>query len=228
MTPRLDQLLPAQLALWPQLAPCAGLRYVLYGGTAITLWLGHRVSVDFDFFTDQPLDRKRLRAALPWLKRSLVIQDRPETLTVLASPDTARCDTVKVSFFGGIGFGRVGEPSLTADGVAWVASLEDLMASKLKVMLQRISSKDYLDVAALLDAGVDLAVGLAAARALWGDAFQPMESLKALAYFEGGDLATLPATVRQKLIAAAARVAHLPLIPRKSTRLSPDEQPYDQ
>lgn len=221
MTPRLDVLPPVQRALWPQLAPCAKLGCVLYGGTALALRLGHRVSVDFDFFTDQPLDRPGLYAALPWLTRSLVVQDRPETLTVLASPDDRR-ETVKVSFFGRIDFGRVGDPGLTDDGVAWIASLEDLLATKLKTLLQRISAKDYLDVAAILDAGVDLATGLAAARALWGDAFQPMESLKALGYFEGGDLDALPAAVRQKLIAAVVQVARLPPIPKKSNRLLPD------
>lgn len=32
------------------------LGFALYGGTAIALRLGHRTSVDFDFFNDRPLD----------------------------------------------------------------------------------------------------------------------------------------------------------------------------
>jgi hypothetical protein len=47
---------PAQQRLWPMLRPTAALGLVLYGGTAIALRLGHRVSVDFDFFTDRSLD----------------------------------------------------------------------------------------------------------------------------------------------------------------------------
>lgn len=50
-TPRLDVLPPAQQALWPRLRAAAGLGFVLYGGTAIALRLGHRASVDFDFFS---------------------------------------------------------------------------------------------------------------------------------------------------------------------------------
>ncbi len=48
LAPRLDVLSAAQRALWPELA---GLPrgFVLYGGTALALRLGHRVSVDFDF-----------------------------------------------------------------------------------------------------------------------------------------------------------------------------------
>ena len=74
--PRLDILPPAQLRLWPELRPATGLGFVLYGGTAIALRLGHRISVDFDFFSDQPLDRDALHAAFPFLAQSTVLQDQ--------------------------------------------------------------------------------------------------------------------------------------------------------
>lgn len=48
--PHLHTLPEAQQALWPGLKPALGLGFVLYGGTAIALRLGHRISVDFDFF----------------------------------------------------------------------------------------------------------------------------------------------------------------------------------
>src|SRR6185295_15501668 len=47
---RLDILPAAQREIWPNLSPAPGLSFVLYGGTAIALFLGHRQSVDFDFF----------------------------------------------------------------------------------------------------------------------------------------------------------------------------------
>jgi len=40
----------AQQRLWPELRKAADLGFVLYGGTAIALRLGHKISVDFDFF----------------------------------------------------------------------------------------------------------------------------------------------------------------------------------
>lgn len=49
--PRLDILLAVQRALWPRLAEVSRDSFVLYGGTAVALYLGHRESVDFDFFT---------------------------------------------------------------------------------------------------------------------------------------------------------------------------------
>jgi hypothetical protein len=47
--PRLDILPPAQKRLWPELSATPE-AFTLYGGTAIGLRLGHRTSVDFDFF----------------------------------------------------------------------------------------------------------------------------------------------------------------------------------
>lgn len=131
-----------------------------------------------------------------------------------------RHDEIKVSFFGGIGFGRMGVPELTADGVAQVASRDDLMATKLKVLLQRVEAKDYSDIVALLTRGVPLDRGLAGARLLFGPAFQPSECLKALVYFQGGDLDTLSLDSQRTLIDAAAAVGPLPQIALASHTLT--------
>lgn len=217
---RLDVLPPAQRAVWHELRGIKTLGWVLYGGTAIALRLGHRASVDFDFFNDKPLDRAPLTGACPMLAGSRVLQDRPDTLTVLMPVDDVASGTVKVSFFGGIDVGRVGDPAITADGVMQVASADDLFAHKLKVLLQRVEAKDYLDVAALVDAGLRLDRALASASTLFGPAFQPSESLKALVYFEGGDLDTVPPPVRRTLIAAAREVGALPPVPRIARTLA--------
>ena len=63
-SPRLDILPDEQRALWPELARVPK-SFVLYGGTAVAIRLGHRTSVDFDFFSSEPLDFDEL-FALPW------------------------------------------------------------------------------------------------------------------------------------------------------------------
>jgi hypothetical protein len=210
--PLWDILPPAQKDLWPVLRPAADQGFVLYGGTAIALRLGHRASVDFDLFTDRPLDKERLRRDLVFLRDALVLQDNPETLTVLSSNLPSSAGPVKVSFFGSIDIGRVGSPERTEDGVMLVASSLDLLALKLKVILQRVEAKDYRDIAALLRSGLPLDKGLGAARALYGHAFQPAECLKALVYFEGGDMAALSADVKEALIEAVRQVGKLPKV----------------
>jgi hypothetical protein len=148
----------------------------------------------------------------------MTLQDAQNSLTVLAGKPGQ--SGVKFSFFGGIAFGRVAGPAMTRDGVVRVASAVDLLATKLKVLLQRVEAKDYRDIAALLRARAGLARGLAAARVLFGPSFQPSEALKALVYFEGGDLADLSQVDRQTLLAATRRVVRLPSMALASTRLS--------
>jgi len=219
-------ILPAeQQQTWPYLAPLVPLGFVLYGGTAIALRLGHRASVDFDFFLDQPWRKSLVLKTIPFLAHAQTVQDTPDTWTVLALPPGApgaSPNPVKLSFFGAITLGRIGEPELTVDGVVCVASREDLLAHKLKVMLQRVEAKDYIVVAALLRSGVALETGLAGAVTLFGPNFQPTVSLKALVYFSGGNLAILPASDRATLTAAVAAVnlsAGLPTVPRRSSSL---------
>jgi hypothetical protein len=209
-TPHFEILPPAQRSLWPALAPAAQFGFVLYGGTAIALRLGHRASIDFDFFSSQHLDRDAIRSTLPFTATATVLQDERNTWTLLVDNNNRDSATVKVSFFGLPGLGRVMRPEATDDGVLQVASLDDLMAAKLKVILHRAEAKDYRDIAAMLDAGIDLAKGLATARLTYGPNFQPSESLKALVYYEDGDLHTLGKHERERLVDAAIAVRELP------------------
>lgn len=204
---------PAQRRLWPRLRPSVALGFVLYGGTAVSLHLGHRRSLDFDFFHDRPLDVAALRESFAFMASAQTLQQTQDTLVVLAAG-------VKISFFGGLRFGRVGDPLLTRDAVVEIASREDLMAHKLKVILQRAEKKDYEDIAALLRAGVSLAHGLAAARLFFGAAFQPAECLRALTFFKDGDLPRLAKTDQRSLIAAAAAVGDLPRVTLRSRSLA--------
>lgn len=203
-----DVLPAAQRQLWATLGKTRELGQVLYGGTAIALRLGHRQSVDFDFFSDLALDKRAVRHISPLIESAAVLQDEVDTLT-LAVEIPGAAEPVKVSFFGGITFGRVGEPDVAENG-ALVASLADLMATKLKALLERVEAKDYRDVAALLRGGVDLPNGLAAAALLFKPTFQPSECLKALVYFKGGDLDTVPPPDRMVLRETVAAVKELP------------------
>ena len=103
-TPRLDVLPNAQRALWPALAGIPD-AFVLYGGTALALRLGHRASVDFDFFVSAAVELDTL-FELPLLAGAEVLQRAPDTLTV--STKLAAGHPVRVSVFVGIDIGRVG------------------------------------------------------------------------------------------------------------------------
>ena len=199
LEPILDILPKAQRELWPALVEVPD-NFVLYGGTALALRLGHRSSVDFDFFSSQTLDTEALYK-IPFIANAEVLQREPTALTLSVNPP----DPVKVSFFGDIGFGRVSGPAQTADGVLAVASLLDLFGTKLKVLLQRVAARDYLDLAAILRAGIPLQDGLGAAVALYGNEFPPIDAVKALAYYEEDVAGQVDATTRRYLTHQASR-----------------------
>jgi hypothetical protein len=50
LDPKFEVLPAAQQQIWNVLAAAPRLGFVLYGGTAIALHLGHRRSIDFEFF----------------------------------------------------------------------------------------------------------------------------------------------------------------------------------
>ena len=60
--------------------------------------------------------------------------------------------------------------------------------------------------------GISLPSALAAAQALYGASFNPQITLKALSYFEDGDLRTLPEESKLRL-ATAARSVDLDRVP---------------
>jgi hypothetical protein len=218
--PHLEALPAAQVRFWPELRAVPKW-FVLYGGTAITLRLGHRQSVDFDFFATRDFSPAEIARSIPWLAKCRRMQSEPNTLTV----SIRRRGTVKVSFLGGLSIGRVGHPDLTADGTLLVASLLDLAATKVAVLQQRSEKKDYLDLAALLEHGVKLSDALAAASALYGKELNPMISLKALTYFGDGDLHELPTSVKERLLQAARDVTRIPRRARVSSAITPRRVP---
>ncbi len=201
MKPHLEILPPSQRAFWDEHARSVSPGWVLYGGTAIALRYGHRTSVDFDFFSDHELDEDRLRRDLDPLRDGTVVVRRPDTLIVAAPVGGGE---VRLSFFGSVDFGRVDEPDQLA-GKFPIASPLDLLATKLKVLLQRIEAKDYLDVEVLLRAGLSLNQGASAALALFPDQINPMDMAKAVGWFKEGNLdALLSEGVREFLTAASA------------------------
>jgi SHS2 domain-containing protein len=218
--PRLDVLPTAQRALWPELAAVSEQHFVLYGGTAIALYLGHRESIDFDFFTERQYLPEELIAKFRFLEGAEFLQMQADTLTAVTATGKYE-QQVKLSFFGDLTFGRLENPRRTPDGVLQIASPQDLLAHTLKTLLQRVDTKDYIDIDALLSSGLDLAMGCAGAHALF-DAFAPQECLKALTYFKDEELHSLSASLQQRLVHAVAGVKSIPNVLIKARQLAAD------
>jgi predicted nucleotidyltransferase component of viral defense system len=173
-TPKLEILPFAQRKLWNELKDTPE-EFVLYGGTALALRLGHRSSEDFDFFSNQSFAPDVLRKAMD------------------------RGGPVKVSFFGGLMLNRVQDPDVAPDNGIQVASLLDVAATKLATIQQRAQARDYEDIAAIIAAEISLSEVLAAAIAAYGKQFNGALSLKALTCFADGDLPQLSSVTQRNL-----------------------------
>jgi hypothetical protein len=198
-TPNLTNLPAAQRALWRELETTPD-QFTLYGGTALALHLGHRTSVDFDFFSNASFDPDELASSTAYLKDAERVRVSPNTLTCRVE----RGGPVLVSFFGDLNLGQVAERNQVDGMKLYVASLLDIAGTKAAVVQKRAEVKDYLDIDALLRHGIDLRTMLAAGSIVYGRQFNALITVKALSYFD--DLPDLPGEVRTRLSAAAAAV----------------------
>lgn len=136
----------ATRACWPNVAAAAPNSGVLMGGTALAIHLRHRLSRDLDVFVhttfnpSEVLERLRGGAAV--------------AVTGI-SEDTLNCsvDGVSVQFLLARDQTPIAEP-LSIDGFS-VGSLQDVAATKLKVIGDRGELRDYYDLMRIeTDAGL--------------------------------------------------------------------------
>jgi hypothetical protein len=156
----------------------------LAGGTAVALRLGHRQSVDLDWFSPSPIDNPRGLAA------DIRAAGAPfTTLSVDRGTLHGEALGVRVSLL------EYRYPPLhcpeNLPGVdCQVASLDDLAAMKLVAIAQRGAKKDFVDVYAL---GIRQTLGeaLAAYRAKYS-VDDVARVLYSLTYFDDAELDPMP------------------------------------
>jgi len=207
--PNLSVLPGPQKALFVELKDTPS-HFVLCGGTAIALRLGHRISVDFDFFSKENFDPDALYDKVPYLKEAEILQKENNTLTCLVD----RNGPVNVSFFGGLTFQYIKSPDILKGPGIKIATLLDLAAMKATVVQKRATAKDYSDIDALLLEGIDLATVLAAGSLMYGRRFNSQITLKALTYFKEGDLETLSPEIKDRLVQAVKKLDERTILKR--------------
>lgn len=117
-------------------------RFYLAGGTALALQLGHRRSIDLDFFSETDEVRPEMHLqALHVLKefRPILVEQAWGNLLLLI-------EDLHVGFFG-YGY-RLVAPPVMAEGVP-LASLADIGLMKLDALATRVSRKDFHDLYAI-------------------------------------------------------------------------------
>lgn len=195
-----------QQEIYDNLKQVTELNFTLFGGTAIALQLGHRKSVDFDFFT--PNDIKNLKETLINLKGiqfDIRIDDgsNDNTLSYITK------NRVKISFFGNMDFVNLSKTIDTDDGILKLADLNSLLITKLKATCDRSEYKDYIDIYTILKQGNEverLSEAIIKFPNFFGRDFPSINLLKNLTYFEDGDLNRLTKKEKAFLVNTVEKV----------------------
>lgn len=114
--------------------------FYLAGGTGLALQIGHRDSVDFDFFSSSDLDTEKLFNEFTDVFQEydlLKIQEEKNTLGILIDND------INLSFF--TYRYPLLNPLINEDNLH-IASLDDTACMKLSAITGRASNKDYIDL----------------------------------------------------------------------------------
>jgi len=118
--------------------------FALAGGTALALLIGHRKSVDLDFFTKIPFDSNDLYNKL---ENDGFIFDKT-TIDLQSNTINGHIDGVQVQFLGHI-YTQV-SPFKNEEGI-WFYDLPDIAAMKLNAITNRGAKKDFWDYAEFLN-----------------------------------------------------------------------------
>lgn len=156
--------------------------FYLAGGTGLALHLGHRRSVDLDFFSAGPWDPELLIQRLQQLPGFSVVSKATLTLHTLI-------EGCKVSFFG------YAYPLLFPCGVfdgVKVADPRDIACMKISAISGRGTKRDFVDLYVASER-----YGLRQLLALFQEKYAPanystLHLLKSLSYFEEAEKEPLP------------------------------------
>ena len=115
----------------------------LVGGTALSLQIGHRLSIDIDLFTTKDFDERELLKHLATKYPAVLINDMFNN-TILLDMDKIKVDILSHQY-------PWQKPIETKDGIR-LASLEDIGAMKLHAIFQSGTRiKDFIDMHFLLE-----------------------------------------------------------------------------
>lgn len=161
--------------------------FYLAGGTGLALHLGHRFSVDLDFFSADP------QAVGPDVRDALRRAFDDPTLAITYDRDgtfVANWRGVGISFFRLALYPLVG-PTVEVEGVP-LASIEEIGAMKLAAVIDRGTRKDLVDLYFILRAApLERVFEVAAVKYARVRTFA-VSAVRGLAYFEDAERLPMP------------------------------------
>ncbi len=150
--------------------------YILVGGTAIALYLGHRYSIDFDLFTSKVIKRKSIKNYLIKNRHNVnqLIKEEEDQIHFMINE-------VKITFFQ---FPFSINETIDFEGIIKMPTLINLAAMKAFALGGRGKWKDYVDIYFLLKDHFSLNEIINRANELFGEVFNDKLFREQLTYFD--------------------------------------------
>src|SRR3989344_3653211 len=151
--------------------------FYLAGGTALVIQLGHRISVDFDFFSEKevPVDLLKLveQFFVGMGSQHVLVNNKDElTLTINETKITFLYYPFPLLY-----------PLVEWEGIK-LASIQEIAAMKAYTIGRRGTFKDYVDLYFLLKSGTTINGIITDAEKKYKDAFNARLLLEQLVYFD--------------------------------------------
>ncbi len=135
--------------------------YILCGGTALAIQIGHRKSEDLDFMM-----WRKSKTEKPEVNWSVIEKEIKEKIGEIENFNMLGFDQVeflvkgvKFSFFVSDNYSPVSTP-VDYLGNIRLADIESIMAMKMEVMLRRAKFRDYYDIYSILREGYSIHNGI--------------------------------------------------------------------
>lgn len=135
--------------------------YILCGGTALAIQIGHRKSEDLDFMM-----WRKSKTEKPEVNWSAIEKEIKEKIGEIENFNMLGFDQVeflvkgvKFSFFVSDNYSPVSTP-IDYLGNIRLADIESIMAMKMEVMLRRAKFRDYYDIYSILREGYSIHKGI--------------------------------------------------------------------
>lgn len=139
--------------------------YILCGGTALAMQIGHRKSEDLDFMMWRISKTEKPEVNWNLIEKELTDKIGPiESFNMLGFDQVEfRVKGVKFSFFVSENHSPVSTP-VNYMGNIRLADIESIMAMKMEVMLRRMKFRDYYDIYSIIKEGHSINDGIEKAR----------------------------------------------------------------
>ena len=135
--------------------------YILCGGTALAIQIGHRKSEDLDFMM-----WRKSKTEKPEVKWNTIEKELKEKIGEIESFNMLGFDQVeflvkgvKFSFFVSDNYSPVSSPIYHLGNIR-LADIESILAMKREAMLRRMKFRDYYDIYSILQEGYSIHNGI--------------------------------------------------------------------